>query len=320
MPVFDNDYQPVNPEEPSFNGHTWQQPFKNVGDSKWRLAKDRPTLFSLDCPPGQTSSLVYDPSAGNDFRAAHAYDDVREYSYMPYCSDLMVRYYAHAAGKSGHTGISLSKYQTRYSAWVNLEGEMVIEKTLKDKQITLASKSIKPNICNKPILVKFANVDHRLIFQVGDEKLTYDLGRGPDDAGPRRTGTPPEVRIFGSGKLTLSHIAIFRDIQYTERKFANSRRAGRAVEGNPLTLGEDEFFVLGDNSPNSEDGRWWDEPGVGNSSQFYRPGIVPRDYLVGKALFVYWPSCFKPFGKSSFVFVPNLGQLRFIYGGSSKRL
>jgi len=320
MPVLDNDYQPVNPNEPSFNRHTWQQPFKNIGNSKWRLARDRPSLFMLDCHPEQMNTLVYDTSVGNDLRAAHAYDDVREYSHMPYCSDLMVRYYAYATGKDGHIGIGLSKYQTRYSARVNLEGEMVIEKTLKDKQITLARKSIKPNIYNKPTLVKFANVDHQLIFQVGDEELTYELGRGPNDAGPRRTETPPEVRIFGSGKLTLSHIAIFRDIQYTGSKFANNRQTGRAVEGNPLTLGEDEFFVLGDNSPNSEDGRWWGEPGEGNNSRFYRAGIVPRDYLVGKALFVYWPSCFKPFGKSSFVLVPNLGQQRFIYGGSSKRL
>jgi signal peptidase I len=320
MPIFDNDYQPVNPNEPSFNGHAWQQPFKNVGDSKWRLAKDMPSLFTLDCPAEQTNSLVYDTSVGNKFRAAHAYDDIREYSYMPYCSDLMVRFYAHTTGEDGHIGIGLSKYETYYSAWVDMKGEMVIEKTFKGEQTILARKPIKPNIYNEPAMVKFANVDHQLIFQVGAEKLVYDLGRGPNDAGQRMSDIEPQVKIFGSGKLTLSHIAIFRDIQYTESKFVNSHEIGRAIEGNPLTLENDEFFVMGDNSPNSDDGRWWSEQGKGNNSQFYRAGIVPRNYLVGKALFVYWPSCFQPFGKSSFVFVPNLGRLRFIYGGSSKKL
>jgi hypothetical protein len=85
-----------------------------------------------------------------------------------------------------------------------------------------------------------------------------------------------------------------------------------------LKLEDDNFFVLGDNSPDSYDGRWWSEPGKRNNNLFYREGIVPRDYLVGKALFVYWPGGFKPFARSRFSLVPNVGQLRFIYGGSSK--
>ncbi|GAI52795.1 unnamed protein product, partial [marine sediment metagenome] len=52
-------------------------------------------------------------------------------------------------------------------------------------------------------LVKFANVDHQLIFQFGAERLTYDLGSGADDAGPRRTEIPPQVKIFGLGKPNL---------------------------------------------------------------------------------------------------------------------
>ncbi len=35
------------------------------------------------------------------------------------------------------------------------------------------------------------------------------------------------------------------------------------------------FFVLGDNRPVSDDSRWW--------------GFVPRSYIVGKAVLVYWP-------------------------------
>jgi hypothetical protein len=49
----------------------------------------------------------------------------------------------------------------------------------------------------------------------------------------------------------------------------------------------------------------------------YRMGVVPRDYLVGKALFVYWPSGFKPFAEFPFGIVPNVGRMRFIYGGSN---
>jgi len=76
--------------------------------------------------------------------------------------------------------------------------------------------------------------------------------------------------------------------------------------------------VLGDNSPNSEDGRWWDSSGIGNNGLRYEAGIVPRDYLVGKAVFVYWPSGFQcELGrfKSIFAIIPDIGQMRFIYGG-----
>jgi hypothetical protein len=170
---------------------------------------------------------------------------------------------------------------------------------------------------NKSALVKFANVDHQLIFQFGSKKLVYDLGRGSEDAGQIKPDIPPQVKIFGSGKLTLSHVAILRDIHYTEAKSIRSGEPGRAAQGNPFTLAKDEFFVLGDNSPNSEDCRWWDRPGIANWGLSYREGIVPRDYLVGKALFVYWPGGFRPFAKSRFAVVPNVGGMRFIYGGSN---
>jgi len=315
MPVYDNDYQPVRPREGSFNGHSWAQPFR-VADSEWEVDKANPTKFRLDSPTGRINTMTYDTSIGNDLRATYAYDDVRDYGNMPYCSDLMVRFYARSADNQGHIGIGLSKYQTNYKAWVDLTGEMVIAEVSKGKEQILDSKPIRPPSPNKPALLKFANVDHRLIFQFEAEKLTHDLGRGPDDAGEIRANIPPEVKIFGSGKLTLSNIVIFRDIHYTTFKFANRPETGRATEGNPFKLEKDEFFVLGDNSPNSEDARWWSQPGIGNNGLSYKPGTVPRDYLVGKALFVYWPSGFRPYAGFPFGIIPNVGRMRFIYGGS----
>lgn len=44
---------------------------------------------------------------------------------------------------------------------------------------------------------------------------------------------------------------------------------------NTWTVGPDEFFVLGDNRNNSSDSHSW--------------GMLKREFLVGRALFVYWP-------------------------------
>jgi hypothetical protein len=150
---------------------------------------------------------------------------------------------------------------------------------------------------------------------------------------------PPLAAIFGGGKLALSHLAIFRDIHYLSNP--DGGRTPRATEDRPFRLNEDEFFVLGDNSPNSEDGRWWGQPSVSSKgTDPPRAGVVPRYYLVGKALFVYWPSGFEfPWpgpvknvlvrnaqrnlaarvlhGLISLRWIPNVGQMRFIYGGKN---
>ncbi len=314
-PVYDNDYQPARPEESKFNGHTWYQPFKNAADSNWINEDEHPTIFKLAGKPDKIHSLVYDTSTGNDFKATYAYDEITDYKNMPLCSDLMIRFWVSSSEPIVIAGASLSKYGTKYIGRIDSSGNMSIARYFDDTEEILANKKIAPFGAYKPTRLSFANVDHELIFEFGDEKLTFDLGTGPNDAGTRRTDIEPEVKILGAGKITVSHIALFRDIHYTARN-PNSNDPGRATEGNPLKLEKDQFFMLGDNSPNSQDGRWWERPGKGNNGKIYPEGIVPREYLVGKALFVYWPAGFRPFKRSPLALIPNVGELRFIYGGS----
>lgn len=50
-------------------------------------------------------------------------------------------------------------------------------------------------------------------------------------------------------------------------------------------LGDDEFFVMGDNSPRSKDSRLWPN----DFRHAKNRHAVPRSKLVGKAFFIYWP-------------------------------
>ncbi len=336
MCVYDNDYQPVNPRAGNFKSSVWRQPFVNDDGSMWNLRAEGPTVFSLGGGDAQVHTLVYDTRTGNDFKATYAYDDARLHPVMPICSDLMVRFDVRAADLSAMAGIGLSKYGVEYRGWVDFKGAMRIEKILADGRAEeLESRAIDIAPGEGAQRMRFANVDHVLVLEFGDERLEHDLGDRRDDAGARRT-VMPTVKVFGSGELKLWHVGIFRDMHYIN--FSVRQDGGkvgilRADEGRPFTLNDDEFFVMGDNTPASLDCRWWNRPGSANGGRTYREGTVPRDYLVGKAFFVYWPGPYKPFNDKAiaramernpvtkllkmFLNVPNVDGMKLLAGGAS---
>jgi signal peptidase I len=316
MCVYDNDYQPIRPMERDrrFNNHFWGQPFTNDTASQWKYEPSRPTEFTLNRPPDSINTMFYDIRKGNDFRAVYAYGDPQSYHNIPFCSDLMMKYWA-TFKEHGTIGIGLSKYESLYKAYLDSAGKMIIEKTdAAGVTSKLARREIPPPVQGKPFLVRFTNVDHKLTFEIDKEKLTCDLGTGKDDAGRRASDIEPRAMIFGSGNLTLNHVALYRDIHYLDTVPGLRQAIQRAGENNPFTLGKDEFFAMGDNSPDSFDSRLWTIEGFGNNRTTYRPGIVPRDYLVGKAFFVYWPGGLR-INETGIALIPNLGRMRFIYGG-----
>jgi len=320
MVVYDGDFVPVRPNEGRFNEHNWRQPLQNYGDSNWQQADNGNSRFVLSTRSGKEHRLIYDSAIGNNFRATYAYDEVQEYDLLPSCSDLMVRFSVRFQSDSvGRlVGAGLRKYQRYYKARVDERGRMTIARADGDREQILAEGTVDLPPAGALVPVTFANVDHLLKFTFGAEELSCDLGASPDDAGPYRTEAEPEVEITGCGELEVSHIAIFRDTYYLSKAYRQGFQSGHATQGNPLQLQEDEFFVLGDNSPASADGRWWAKPGTGNNGKTYRAGVVPRDYLVGKAFVVFWPSGFRPFEKFPFRIVPNMREIRLIYGGSGK--
>jgi hypothetical protein len=296
--------------------------------------------LSLDCPATEVSTLTYGGPSANGFAVTYAYNEPQPYGRPPVCSDLMLRFYVRPSTAAGRVGATLSKNGVDYRGWLDFSGRMAIGKIENGQEQVLAEMDVKTPAPEAFTPVKFANVDHRLMLDCGGEELIVDLGRSPDALG-RNGQHAPRAELFGSGKLTLAHLALFRDTYYTSD--GQSGRNARAIEGRPFTLDENEFFVLGDNSPNSEDGRWWGRPEMASKGwEPPRAGVVPRYYLVGKALFVYWPSGFEfPWptelknlllssnrdnaalrllrGLVSLRWIPNIGQLRFIYGGVQEK-
>ena len=299
MCVFDNDYQPVNPQEGNFHGRVWEQPFVKGQGSEWNLHADGATVFGLDSATEETHKIFYDTRRGNDFRATYAYNEPGTHHLMPICSDLMICFDVDNMSSGGKVGASLTKYGIEYRGWIDFSGAMVLEKVHSNGLVEeLRREPFEVEGCGRGF--RFANVDHKLVLEIGDEKLEYEMDTGRDAMGARGQ-TMPRAAIFGAGTLRIRHVGLYRDIHYINRNPTNGSGILRAGEGDPFTLGADEFFVLGDNSPASLDCRLWAEPGTGNAGHEYREGTVPRDYLVGKAFFVYWPGPFKPFNDKAFV-------------------
>jgi signal peptidase I len=166
--------------------------------------------------------------------------------------------------------------------------------------------------------VMFANADQQLLLWVDDKLASFDGPTTYDKLDNDRPGAPDDLAPLGIGSvgaaLSVNHLRVLRDIYYISDRtpytdpitdyrntdrftpwgssdrvadfLATPEKWETARDGNvfdcrepvEFELDQDQFFVLGDNSPASSDARLW-------STQHF----VERDLLVGKALFVYWP-------------------------------
>lgn len=183
--------------------------------------------------------------------------------------------------------------------------------------------------------IEVVNVDHKLVLRLNGRRL-FDLdGNGTVDENDDLTYEPTEmsraeqtqfeppeksasvVRLEVAGSSAhVSRLVLLKDVYYTDADFnppdcdlrerpgyKHSGDSGWATRGQAVSLQEDEFFMLGDNSPHSLDSRLWWNRGP-------RSFAVPRKNLIGKAFFVYWPAAGKRYGLP---FLPDATAWRMVH-------
>ncbi len=136
----------------------------------------------------------------------------------------------------------------------------------------------------------------------------------PDIYAPPRVRWEFRASDGAQVRAGLRRVTLDRDIYYRASLNEYGRPARATHPGAPVTLASDQYFVLGDNSASSRDGRLWEEPDAWVTAYGDTPpGVLTRDLLIGKAFFVYFPAPLpaKLFGQRHAI-VPDFGRMRFI--------
>ena len=317
IPIFDQNYQPS--EEMSVS-EDWSRPFRPVNEDATAWREDgvyRRYYFDgsentdvMTFQQGRLSGLVsnYIPYNGWQFYNRKARDITSDIKISSSCKPL---------DQNGKLCFYLGKYGRTYKATIDFAGKCTIYDDHNDKEI--CNKDIKPMKVGELRDVSFAVINHQFVIEVGEgpdrDCIVLDGPNDPAEWGYKGLGSNvmfPTVAVAGSGgKFELENVRLYRDTHYTVSA-GGSSSAGQATEGNPITLGDNEYFVLGDNSAQSSDSRFWPGKGYNKDREpVYTVGTVPDEYLIGKAFFVYWPAGYKlPFGR--FNLVPDVGRMRFI--------
>lgn len=199
--------------------------------------------------------------------------------------------------------------------------------------------------------IRFSNCDDQLLLWIGEKVVEFD---GPTTYTPRADVVPQwspadpgdmaPIRVGGKGvNLALNRLRVLRDIYYlaqeADRRY-HSEYEGSIWQGDldsaiydphswaessvfkerrtaEFKLDEDQFFPLGDNSPQSKDARLWSD-GSHDTGYHSPPPYVERELLIGKALVVYWPHGWRPSSPTlsrmtgNYAFIPNFSQMKFI--------
>ena len=137
--------------------------------------------------------------------------------------------------------------------------------------------------------------DRQVVAAVDGTPVFPRLGRCDDQAGGRSAADAVADCARGAA-ARITSLKVYRDIHYT-------RGQGRNGVDRPIRLAANEYFVLGDNSPVSNDGRSWPE------------GAVKESQLIGKPLVVHLPSREGEFtigGHTRYIRIPDFRRMRYI--------
>jgi signal peptidase I len=223
--------------------------------------------------------------------------------------DLMISAHVEIHGGAGEFVIEITNGPMVFSAvfdvihrQINLYAEQLAEGT------TLNSRPSGPNRSSEPVqtarlpesltksgaVLEMSLIDKQVVIALDGKPI---MNPWPFEIAMTAQPARIPVRFGARGiDISLTELKLYRDIYYTDAR-------GRHAINRPYELQEDEFFVLGDNSPVSHDSRRWDHP------------CVNRSHLIGKPFLVHLPSkpaILRVANREMHVRIPDWRRIRFL--------
>lgn len=239
-------------------------------------------------------------------------------------TDLKLAFSYERKSGEGHLTARLKKYDHEFLLRFE-PGRVTLEH--RDPQLADSHEFIAPlrpfdpSKARGPVRVEFENADYRvrvrlngeLVFETTPAQYHPDLRQLIENYERGKEAPTPEVAIDAERQeAALTHVSLWRDVYYTPESRQTSRDRMNGSPRNPMKLGADEFFVMGDNSAGSYDARFWEaRVNLPEEKLHVEAGRVPKRFLLGRAFFVYWPAGYRPIGTAP-ALVPNFGDMRLI--------
>ncbi|MFW6062008.1 MAG: signal peptidase I [Planctomycetota bacterium] len=337
--------QPLRQWVPSRGGDAWQQ--QGDGGRTFRYTgTGKPAVLAF-----QAGREAFMPYYGYNYRNE---EQRHVYSKADVCTDLKLAATFLPEQGDSKVGLSMTSLDNVFFAEVHADGQAMLTYRNGDGTAHRWKAKVDPLALGRGHAVALTHADFRATLWIDDEPVvqtTDEVYSGNYQAIKRRVRMAedkpiptPEVQLVASGgPLELRHVKLMRDVYYTQQTIPEQLaaleplydyaerlglvealpRPGWGTMGHPIVLRDfedddrDEFFVLGDNSPESLDSRGWAAAGPTlrlldeRGEPQYRLGTVPRYNLLGKALFVYWPAGYR-LPVLDLPLIPNVGRMRLI--------
>lgn len=278
-------------------GNGFQHQGEADGELSWLSYRHFVTQRTI---PGQVSGGDWKPQLITDFMGYNSGEQERGGRAQPgknWTGDLIVECEAAIEQPRGELVLELSKGKDRFQAKFDLaSGDCTLTRRNDDGETVLATK---PTVLKSKgtYRLRFANVDERLVVWVNG-KLPFGDGwayDAPKQLGPYENDLQPASVGARGTTVAITKLQLWRDTYYTLEPATSPGSSDvpprdrdeidwsvpstwgplRNLGVKTLYVHPGHYLCLGDNSPESSDGRSW--------------GTVPERLMLGRALMVYWP-------------------------------
>jgi signal peptidase I len=259
--------------------------------------------------------LIADNCGYNNFAPTHEYANPFEIELGSYwCNDLTLSGTVQIDSVAAGASLILELNEGIYSYRCKIDpsnGMAVLSETVTTGQVPVEIGSQKTAIKGAGTYeFTFSCVDDRLLLWINGDLVDFGPSASlihfptADSLPISRDLTP--IGIAASGmKAAVRDLVIERDVYYRTANQCDGAERDLSLrladveswcqaflnykecQQRDIQVDPDGFLAMGDNSPRSLDSRLWTGPRGADID--YLVGSVPREYLVGKAFWIYWP-------------------------------